>query len=344
MNVPYFNHILNDISDGLILISGNGIVLYINPSAKKLLGNAVLKDGVTYAQYMAADESAANDPFHQYVLDCIYEKNRSHNGTVTYTRPDGIVLNFNVNASYVKETDDASGSEVILRFSDVTELHKIRVKQDDSIKVLIGMIAIMAFWDYLYAVWKEAGEPISTTALTVIAELIGVAGSIFALRFTSITFADFGLGMKSLKKSLSFNTILTLIVIGVMITAKFLLRLFLPESFSPSAPFLYLNVLRPIDLLYIPTVVIQEFLMRGVTQGSLQRVIGDKYPSAVAIIVTSLLFGSLHIHKGLMYMVGSALLISFFGIIYRRQGSVWGLCIPHLVLSWSLRIIWGSGV
>ena len=101
MNVPFFNHILNDISDGLILISGNGIVLYINPSAKKLLGNAVLKDGVTYAQYMAADESAANDPFHQYVLDCIYEKNRSHNGTVTYTRPDGIVLNFNVNASLI---------------------------------------------------------------------------------------------------------------------------------------------------------------------------------------------------------------------------------------------------
>ena len=62
--------------------------------------------------------------------------------------------------------------------------------------------------------------------------------------------------------------------------------------------------------------------------------------TALTVIIASLVFGAVHIHKGIVYMVGAALLLSFFGILYSKQKTIWGLCIPHLVLSWSLRILW----
>ena len=122
---------------------------------------------------------------------------------------------------------------------------------------------------------------------------------------------------------------------------RLLARRFFPAVVSPDEPLFYWNVLRPIDLLYIPNVVLQEFLVRGVTQGSIERILPENYSPAVSIIVSSLFFGSIHIHKGIVYMVGAALLLAFFGALYKKQKTIWGLCIPHLFLSWSLRVIWG---
>ena len=41
-----------------------------------------------------------------------------------------------------------------------------------------------------------------------------------------------------------------------------------------------------------------------------------------------------------MYMIAATALLSLFGILYRRQNSIWGLCIPHFVLG---EIVWFLG-
>ena len=335
------SRIARDISDGLILIDNKGTVLYVNPSAYRLLGNSALKEGVKYAEYMASDGNGANDAFHQYVLDSIYEKNANHTGAVTYTQQDGSVRYFRIITSYDGGDDGLQKAGVILRFSDETDLHQAKVKHDDTIKVLIGTITIMALWDYLVAIWEQAGRPISSTALTVVIEVIGVIATMFALRYTTITVTDFGLGTKDLKRNILTDSALTAVILGLMILVKLFLRQFFPNVVSPDRPFFLWDALQAVDLLYIPTVVLQEFLVRGVTQGSLERILPENYPPAVAIIVSSMVFGSIHIHKGIVFMVGAACLLCFFGFLYRKQGNIWGLCIPHLLLSWSLRVIWG---
>lgn len=335
------DRVARDLSDGLMLIDNQGTIQFINPSASRLLGNDALREGITYAEYMASDGNSANDAFHQYVLDCVYDKDARHAGAVTYTHPDGSVRYFKIAASYAGSMDGPRKSGVILRVTDITDLHLAKVKHDDTIKVLIGTITIMALWDYLVAVWEQMGRPISSTALTVIIEVIGVIATVFALRYTSITVTDFGLGTKNLKKNILVDSALTAAVLVLMIVVKLFLRQFFPNIISPDRPFFRWDALQAVDLLYIPTVVLQEFLVRGVTQGSLERILPENYPPAVAIIVSSLVFGSIHIHKGLVFMVGAACLLCFFGFLYRKQGNIWGLCIPHLFLSWALRVIWG---
>ncbi len=333
------SRIARDISDGVLLLDSRGTIQYVNPSANRLLGNPALQEGVPYATYMASENNSANDAFHQYVLDSVYEKSSSHSGDVTYTRSDGSVRYFSVKSSFAGSGDSLQKTGVILQFSDVTDLHLAKIKHDDTIKVLIGTITMMAVWGYLVAIWERAGEPISSTGLTVIIELFGVIATLFALRYTSITMTDFGLGTKNLKRSVTVDTALTFAVLAVMILVKLLMRQLLPERISPEEPFFHWDAFSPLDLLYIPTVVLQEFLVRGVMQGSLERILPDSYPPSVAIIVSSLVFGSIHIHKGIVFMVGAAFLLCFFGFLYRRQRSIWGLCIPHLLLSWALRLL-----
>lgn len=334
------SRIARDIADGIILLDSKGTIQYVNPSARRLLGNEALEEGIPYARYMASDKNSANDDFHQYVLDSAYERSRYHKGEVTYTRPDGSVRYFSIETSFAGGEDGLKKTGVILQFSDITELHLAKVKHDDTIKVLAGTILIMAVWNFVVATWETLGRPVSSTVLTVIIEAIGVAATLFALRYTSITVTDFGLGTKNLKRAVTTDTALTLAVLALMIAAKLILRQFFPTVMDPKAPFFRWNALVPLDLLYIPTVVLQELLVRGVMQGSLERILPDSYPPAVANIIASLVFGAIHIHKGIVFMVGAALLLSFFGILYSKQKTIWGLCIPHLVLSWSLRILW----
>ncbi len=259
---------------------------------------------------------------------------------MTYTRPDGSVRYFSIESSFASSEDGLQKTGVILQFSDVTDLHLAKIKHDDTIKVLIGTITIMAIWGYLVAIWEKAGEPISSTGLTVIIEVLGVIATLFALRYTSLIVTDLGLGTKNLKRSVTVDTALTFAVLAVMILVKLLMRQFLPEKINLEEPFFRWDVFSPLDLLYIPTVVLQELLVRGVMQESLERILPDSYPPSVAIIVSSMVFGSIHIHKGIVFMVGAAFLLCFFGFLYRKQRTIWGLCIPHLILSWALRLLW----
>ena len=162
----FFNRITRDITDGLIFINNDGTVQYVNPSAAELLADPSLKEGVKYAACMSSDERGINDDFHQYVLDSIYEKELCHTGAATYTRPDGSVRCFNMQTSYARSDDGMHKSGVILQFSDITELHKAKIKHDDSVKILAAMVAVTAIWNFIYAIWLQAGKPISQPGMS----------------------------------------------------------------------------------------------------------------------------------------------------------------------------------
>lgn len=138
------SRIARDISDGLVLLDVHGIVQYVNPSASKLLGSSELKEGITYVEYMVSDTNGTNDAFHQYILDCVYEKDAIHAGDVLYTRPDGDVRNFHIDASLALSDDGMHETGVILQFTDTTEPHKAKKKHNDTIKVLVTLCAALA--------------------------------------------------------------------------------------------------------------------------------------------------------------------------------------------------------
>ena len=328
--------ITRDISDGLILIDLTGRIDFINPNAEKLLNNPALKKGIRYADFMEADATSENDEFHQFVLDCVYDKQKTHSGTIEYKDPDGTIRYFRMTSSYLFSEDGKEKYGLILQFSDDTKLYKMQQKYNDAVKILIGLTAVVCLWNIIYALWFLLDEPISTSLMTVFIEIIGAVGTLFALKYTSLTLQDFGLGKgPNLKNAILTDSLITAGLLGVIIIAKLIIL--------PDEALFEFNNWGIEQTLYPLTVVAQELLTRGAAQGSLSLALPEKTPAIIPIIISSLFFGALHIHKGLVYMIGAMILLSIFGLLYNKQKTICGLCIPHYFLGLSIAIIWGIG-
>jgi membrane protease YdiL (CAAX protease family) len=52
----------------------------------------------------------------------------------------------------------------------------------------------------------------------------------------------------------------------------------------------------------------------------------------LAILLSSLLFGAVHIAHGFVYMMAAILLLGSLGGLYEKHRSIWGVTIIHFVL------------
>ena len=337
----YIESITRDISDGLILIDKAGNILYANPSACRLLANDSLNQGITFDEFMKSDVSGKNGEFRQFVLDSLSDKKRTDSGHVSYTCHDGTRRTIRMTKSSAAVEGKPEPLGVILQLADVTEQRRKETRYTDAVKILVAIIFLLATWDFACVIWDMLGKPIAASTMTVIIEVLGLIGTVFALRYTSVTPADFGLGTKNLKASLRFDLILTAAILVLMIGAKLVILKFFPDVCGSDTRLFYWDKWSRSMTFYPLTVLIQEFLTRGATQGSLEKVLPENYPPWVAVIISSVFFGALHVHRGLAYMIGATVLLSFFGFVYNKQRTIWGLCIPHYFLGISLTLIWG---
>ena len=342
-DLKYLYRVTRDITDGLILIDEKGTIVYVNPSAERILNNPELEQGIKYASFMLRDQKGVNDEFHQYVVDSIHDRKNEHTGLLRYTCPDGDMRVLRVVSSFAYDEERTRTIGIILQFSDITKLHEVQQKYNDSTILLVALLAMLAIWNFACAIWGRMGRPIPAYVMTVVIEVMGALGSLLIIKKTSITAADFGLSFKGAGKAVLIDAIFTGIVLAGMIVAKLVLLKLKPDAFGTDAPFFYFRAWGLSETLYPFTVVVQEFLTRGAVQGSIRRVLPEKYAVPVAILLSSIFFGALHIYLGVAFMVGAFLLLSVFGIIYQKQKTIWGLCIPHYFLGLSLKIIFGIG-
>lgn len=92
---------------------------------------------------------------------------------------------------------------------------------------------------------------------------------------------------------------------------------------------------------YIGIVFLQEVQSKCGLQKSITRVLDNKHAHLLAITVTSIMFMTLHVQHGLVYMVGAGILSAALAILYSRHNSLLGCSIIHycfgicgLVLGW----------
>lgn len=83
----------------------------------------------------------------------------------------------------------------------------------------------------------------------------------------------------------------------------------------------------------------QELVSRGLIHEQARIVINSKHRETLSIVLSSLIFAAAHVHLGLIYMLSAGLLLGILGIVYRKQGTILGLCIPHYVLGEFLGIL-----
>ena len=58
----------------------------------------------------------------------------------------------------------------------------------------------------------------------------------------------------------------------------------------------------------------------------------EKNAVMAAILLSSLLFGAVHIAHGFMYMTAAMILLGALGGLYEKQRNIWGVAIIHYIL------------
>ena len=116
------NRILTDISEGIMLIGFNGLILYTNTTASRILG---IPEGKMTGHRFASlfFDNPENDEFCQAVIDSIYDRNRQHDTILSYTRGEQ-VLTLRMMTSFYVDGEERKG--IIAVFSDVSEMMELR--------------------------------------------------------------------------------------------------------------------------------------------------------------------------------------------------------------------------
>lgn len=135
-------------------------------------------------------------------------------------------------------------------------------------------------------------------------------------------------------RPVSFPTVLKYVLICAGIVLAFIITRLVMQAYSPTVaarPFfaLYYNVGARA---YYPLVaILQEVLAKCVVLALFIRVCGDKQPM-LPILLSSLLFGTLHMGYSLGYMFAAAAMCFFTGILYLKDGSILGCAAIHFLI------------
>ncbi|MDH7478717.1 MAG: GAF domain-containing protein [Syntrophomonadaceae bacterium] len=149
--------------------------------------------------------------------------------------------------------------------------------------------------------------------------------------------SEFGLTLKNAKKSVVESLAVSVVLLLGLVMLKMHLINTVPAFYGDSI-FSWDKV--NIDFYtYILSAPLQEFLCRGILQGSVQRFLLGPLNWLWAIILTSSLFGVFHIHEstalGLLAIVGGII----WGGMYVRHKNIIGASINHFLLGNGLVVL-----
>ena len=328
--------VLRDFDEGIITFDRGGVIRYINPAASMILGLTGNAVGKRYRDVFDKD----NDGLLEYLVKATVEKNASHRGDILFQRDDGSTVRLNTSCICLQDDQNVGERSYAIHFEDITEIDTLRRKRRESSAVFIGTMTAISLWIYAVALWQLTGEKVSQEIMTQFIHAISLIMFFFIRHYTHFSFEEMGLRIKGIARAVKTDCLFTAIFTALLFLIKLILLKTSPGFFPAGAPFWDWSRVGWSDLVYPLTVILQEFLSRGVIHENLRRIFVGKHSEAAAIIVSSLLFGALHIHRGFMYMLAATVLLAIFGVLYRKQNSIWGLCIPHFVLG---EVVWYLG-
>lgn len=333
--LSFAQRVLQDMNSGVLVLSKQGKIIYSNKPARKML--ELSDDDERNEDFFASimditkqndiKEADYNDDFNEYIFQSVYSRDVTHNGRVKYMTPNGYKRVFVMSSSFLENNEDSEQSQIVITLCDVTKEEEMKIKFRDSSTIFSVFLIGICGWLTLYALWEAFDRPFSKKIITHGVEVLGLILLVIIIRFSSLRWRDIGLFGENTKKTWISTLILCIIAFAVLTTIKIIFRN--NSGVVRSGPFIDFSVMDANRWFYIVTAFVQEFLARGCVQSNLKRISASRHPSLIAIIMASLVFAVLHIHLGVGFMIGAALLGGVLGIVYDRQETIYGVWIIH---------------
>lgn len=162
---------------------------------------------------------------------------------------------------------------------------------------------------------------------------------VLMIRQSKLPIRIFGLTTQNWKPAVKESVLWSVFIVAVLVAIKWMLIRYVPRyhdlsliDFHPTQQkHLAFNF-----ILYGLHSPVQEFIARGVLQGSLQHFFTGKNVTLRAIIISNALFSATHVHL-MSGMLGVIVFVPglFWGWLYSRHENLIGISISHLMIGWS---------
>lgn len=325
--------ILRDINDGVLALDQSGHIIYINPQSRDLLQITEDALGKTYAEvFFGEHQEKENDSFHQMVLDAVYSKEQAHYKTIDFIDKHNQKRYLRVTSSFLKSEDTKESCGVVMVMSDITETEILRKKRYDATIVFSCVTVGVCLYLLLLATLDFLKMNVPTKALTQVINAIVCVAGVIIYNKTEFTYDELGLKIKNWKSTFITASAISAAVVGLLMIVKLILLKGNSGLFNEGVPFWNWNLGLYSWVSYVFTSVLQEFLARSMIYGSIRKMFDGKNATIASILLSSLLFGAVHIAHGFMYMAAAIILLGTLGGLYEKQRNIWGVAVIHYVL------------
>ena len=325
-------YVFEDIVDGVLLLARDGTIVYANKSAQEILQltDSHFKRSLpgTWLQEM----DPRNDDLCQSILDALYDKYQRAQRTVNFYTPCNEKRILRIKSSYWNAPNTESDTGILLILQDITTEEQLKNEKEDAIMVFSILLTAIGIWTLFYPSMTYFRIEIPQFCMTYILLGLGMIMTWCIFSKTDLTVSDLGFSFQNIRKPVIFNIMISLSAVALMIIAKFIFISSGSALFPEEQPFFDFHFTLGMRL-YPLSVLLQEFLSQSIIHECLIRILKGKHAHIHAILLSSILFTALHIHRGFGFMIGSLLLCCVIGMMYRRQRTIWGLCITHYTVS-----------
>lgn len=208
---------------------------------------------------------------------------------------------------------------------------------------LIGMITILSFYVFILPLLQYLMKIVPTTSIISIPLTLSMGAIIYYLiRHFKMPLEEVGVTTKNLKSSciegLAFS--IPWILFGVALKLFFIYfdvipnkPLFDPYSIFPdpahkTVPY-WIGINAIYCFLFVP---LQELLARGVLQGLLEKFLLIKHRVIVSIVMSNLIFASIHVFFSVYFAMIVLVFGLFLGWLYSRNHNLAGCSISHAIV------------
>ena len=325
--------ILRDIDDGVLALDKTGHIMYINHQCQELLNLSGEEVGKSYAEVFYDDHCTnKNEDFHQLIINAIYEKDQKHCSSIIFTDTNNKQKHLSIKSSFLKNEETNESIGIVVVISDITEAEVQKKKRNDAVVVFSCVAACICLYLLLLALLEFLKINVPTKLLTqVINAMVFIIGVII-YRKTDFSFDELGLKLVKPKQTFGSAIIISASIVALLVLAKLILLQINPGFFKENTPFWNWDIGLYSWISYIFTCIIQEFLARSMIYTSIRKMFDGKKSVIAAIVLSSLLFGAVHIAHGFMYMVAAIILLGSLGGLYEKQRNIWGVVIIHYIL------------
>lgn len=162
-------------------------------------------------------------------------------------------------------------------------------------------------------------------------EVISLTVIIGVVVASKLRMRDFGLTLTGWKRSVWESLVFSAVFILLLMLIKYLCVKHIPGLFPETRLFDW-SYFGFTYITYLVVAPLQEFLSRGAVQGTLEKILDIRYRGFFAILVTTFLFGAVHIMSSLNLAVVSFITGWLWGWMYHRHKTLVGVSLSHFLI------------